>query len=134
MAKVQAEIDVDVPASRAYEQWRRFEDYPRFLTGVEEVRPVDERTLHWRARFLGRTQEWDAEITTDEPPSRLAWRTREGPSDVSVAIAPLGPSRSHVIVTDDIHERGLAARLAVALGYAERRLQNELAQFRAFVE
>jgi uncharacterized membrane protein len=59
------------PVSRAYEQWKRFGDYPRFLKGVKDVRLVDTGLLHWRARFLGREQEWDARITVDEPEQRL---------------------------------------------------------------
>jgi uncharacterized membrane protein len=134
VATVECSVEVAVSPSRAYEQWKRFEEYPRFLKGVEEVRAPGDGTLHWRARFLGRRQEWDAQITADEPGRELAWTTQEGPSNVTVSIAKRDGDRSLVTVLDDIHERGLLPRLAVKSGFARRRICKELASFKVLVE
>jgi uncharacterized membrane protein len=131
---VECSVDVDVPVSRAYEQWKRFDDYPRFLKGVKEVRLIGDQLLHWRARFLGRDHEWDAMISIDEAGRQLAWVAQDGPSNVTVKFADRDGARTLVTVVDDIHERGLLPRLAVASGFARRRICKELEQFKTLVE
>src|SRR5438270_3899979 len=84
MANVQKTIEVPVPVREAYNQWTQFESFPRFMEGVEEVRQLDDRRLHWRARVAGRDVEWDAEITEQIPDKRVAWRATEGRSNAGV--------------------------------------------------
>ena len=62
MAKVEEAIDVSVPVRTAYNQWTQFEEFPRFMSSVEEVRQVDDTHLRWRAKVAGQEQQWDAEI------------------------------------------------------------------------
>jgi hypothetical protein len=49
----QDSIEVDVPISTAYNQWTQFEEFPRFMKDVEEVRQIDDTHLHWRANIAG---------------------------------------------------------------------------------
>ena len=35
MARTQESIDVNVPVRTAYNQWTQFEEFPRFMEGVE---------------------------------------------------------------------------------------------------
>ena len=53
MATIEKSIDVDVPVRTAYNQWTQFEEFPKFMEGVREVRQVDDRRLHWRAQVAG---------------------------------------------------------------------------------
>jgi uncharacterized membrane protein len=46
-----------------YNQWTQFEEFARFMDGVEQIKQLDDRRLHWRANITGKTEEWDAEIT-----------------------------------------------------------------------
>lgn len=36
MARVEHDIEVNVPVHTAYNQWTQFEEFPRFLEGVED--------------------------------------------------------------------------------------------------
>jgi uncharacterized membrane protein len=54
MANIEKTIDVDVPVSTAYNQWTQFEDFPRFMEGVQEVRQLDDTRLHWVADVGGK--------------------------------------------------------------------------------
>ena len=62
MTTIEKSIEVDVPVPVAYNQWTQFEEFPQFMEGVEEVRQLDDKRLHWKASILGVIREWDAEI------------------------------------------------------------------------
>src|SRR4029453_16604013 len=78
MSTIEQSIDVNVPVRTAYNQWTQFEEFPRFMEGVEEVRQFDDRRLHWRATIGGRVEEWDALITEQHPDERVAWKNTTG--------------------------------------------------------
>lgn len=63
MTTVEKSIDVHVPLGTAYHQWTRFEEFPRFMDGVRQVRRLDDRHLHWCVEIGGIEEEGDAEIT-----------------------------------------------------------------------
>lgn len=51
MTKIEQSIEVNVPAHAVYNQLTQFEDYPRFMEDVEEVRQLDDTHLHWHAKM-----------------------------------------------------------------------------------
>jgi uncharacterized membrane protein len=67
MARVEETIEIDRPVRMVYDQWTQFEEFPRFMEGVEEVCQMDDKTLHWKAKIAGKTEEWDAEIVQQIP-------------------------------------------------------------------
>ena len=56
MDSIEKSITVDVPVRIAYNQWTQFETFPHFMEGVEEVRQLDDKHLHWRANIAGKTR------------------------------------------------------------------------------
>jgi uncharacterized membrane protein len=86
MASVQESIEVDVPVRTAYNQWAQFEEFPRFMEGVEQVRQLDETHLRWRAELWGKSKEWTAEIT-EQP------RAYSGSSAATRSSASWSPAR-----------------------------------------
>lgn len=70
-------ITIDAPVEEVYAFWTRFENLPRFMEHVREVRASkDGRLWHWKVKGPGgSTIAWDAEVTVQEPNHRLAWRT-----------------------------------------------------------
>lgn len=81
MAMIRQSVEVGVPLAAAYQQWIRFEEFPRFMEGVREVRQQDEGHLHWRAYRQGRLVEWDSEITERVTDQLIAWRDIGGPGN-----------------------------------------------------
>jgi len=75
---IEEELVVNVPVSTAYNQWTQFEEFPRFMATVEEVRQIDDSHLHWRAKVAGKTKEWDAEIVQQIPDQIIEWRSING--------------------------------------------------------
>lgn len=135
MATVEKSIDVDVPVSTAYNQWTQFETFPEFMEGVEQIRQIDDRRLHWRAEIGGKTKEWDAEITEQIPDQRIAWRSISGaPNAGVVTFHRLAENRTRIMVQMEYEPDGLVESVGDALGVASRRVSGDLDRFKAFIE
>ena len=67
MSTIEESIDVNAPASKVYNQWTQFEEFPRFMVGVLEVRQLDDKRLHWRTNIGGKEKDYIAEITEQYP-------------------------------------------------------------------
>jgi uncharacterized membrane protein len=67
---------VEAPVEQVYAYWRDFSHFPAFMPDVKEVQITGPTTSHWVVSGpLGKTVEWDAEITEDVPNQRIAWRS-----------------------------------------------------------
>jgi len=47
MSSIEESIEVEVPVRTAYNQWTQFEEFPRFMEGVDEVRQITPTRTHW---------------------------------------------------------------------------------------
>jgi uncharacterized membrane protein len=62
-----------------YRFWRDFRNFPSFVSHVGSVAVLDDRHSHWTVRGpAGRSVEWDAEITEDQPNEMIARRSLPG--------------------------------------------------------
>jgi uncharacterized membrane protein len=128
-------VEVDVPVRTVYNQWTQFEEFPRFMEGVEAVRQLDDKRLHWKAKIAGKTEEWDAVIIEQVPDRRIAWRSTTGArNDGAVTFFPLGSARTRVQLRLDVEPQGPIENLGVALGLLERRVEGDLNRFKEFIE
>ena len=135
MSQILESIDVDVPVRTAYDQWTQFEEFPRFMEGVESVRQIDDTHLDWTADIGGRTKQWRAEITEQEPDQRIAWRSTEGAENAGVVtFHRLDDHRSRVTLQLDVDPDGLLETAGDALGFVKRRAVGDLERFKAFIE
>ena len=78
MAAITHSVEVNAPLNEVYNQWTRFEDFPRFMEGVEEVRRDGPNRLFWKAKIGGKEKQWEAEITEQIPNSKIIWRSVDG--------------------------------------------------------
>jgi len=79
---VRETIEVAASPEAAYALWSRFEDFPRFMRNVIEVRPTSANSWHWTvAGPLGQRVEWDARVVADVPGEVIAWRSTGGDLD-----------------------------------------------------
>jgi uncharacterized membrane protein len=132
---IQRCLDLAVPVARAYGHWIRFEDFPRFLDCIREVRRVDATRIHWRAEVGGRDLRWTAEIHEQVPDRRIAWRSVEGAEHAgSVTFRSLGPGASRMLVEVCYEPQGLVEDLGALLGLVSQRIAAGLEHFRAFAE
>lgn len=50
-------IELKVPAMTACNQWTQFEEFPRFMEGVEQVRQIGDTHVHFKASIGGK--QWE---------------------------------------------------------------------------
>lgn len=135
MSTTEQSIDVDVPIKAVYEQWTQFESFPRFMNVIEEVRQVDDRHLHFRAKTLGVEREWDSEITEQHPEERVAWRNTSGATHAGVVtFHKLDDEKTRVTLQLDLEPEGFVEKAADATGFVDRAAKNDLKQFKDFIE
>ena len=132
---IEQSVEVEVPIRQAYDQWTQFEEFPRFMEGVERVEQRDDRHLHWVASFGGRTHEWDAEITEQAPEERVAWRNVDGKDNAGVVtFHKIDDGTTRIMVQMDWAPEGIAEEVGSALGADDRRLKRDLRRFKQFIE
>jgi uncharacterized membrane protein len=77
--RFQKTITLAVPVERVFRFWTDFENLPRFMSRLREVRSTDDKRSHWVATGpAGAPIEWDADLTAFVPNQLLAWRSVPG--------------------------------------------------------
>lgn len=135
MASAEKTIDVAVPVTAAYNQWRQYERFPEFMEGIEEVRQIDERTLHWRANIGGKQEEWDAQIIDEVPDQRIAWQSTGGKANAGVVrFEPIDGANTRIHLQIDYEPEGIMEKVGDAVGMVDRRMEGDLQRFKDLVE
>ena len=135
MSTIEQSIDVNVPVRTAYNQWTQFEEFPRFMEGVEAVKQLDNQRLHWRANIGGKVEEWDAVITEQHPDERIAWKNTTGASNAGVVtFHHLADNKTRVMLQMEYDPQGVVENLGDMLGVVSRRVANDLERFKEFIE
>lgn len=132
---VEESIEVDVPVSTAYNQWTQFEELPKFMDSVHEVRQLDDKHLHWRASVAGKEEEWDAEITEQIPDKRIAWRSVGGVQNAGVvSFHKISDAKTRVMLQMDYNPGSADEKIGDALGLVKMQTKSNLRRFKNLVE
>jgi uncharacterized membrane protein len=122
---VEQEIEVAVPVATAYKQWTRFEQFPSFMEGVDEVKQLDDTLLHWATTVGGKKAEWDAKIVEQAPNHRIVWESIAGKHTRGVvSFEEEGPSQTRIKLNMTYARDGVD----------ERQIRGDLERFRELVE
>ena len=128
-------IEVDRPVDMVYNQWTQFEEFPRFMGGVESVRQLDDLTLHWQARIGGVSREWDARITEQQPDQRIAWESTTGATNRGVvSFRPITADRTEIELQLEFEGEGLLEKAGEKLGLVESQARSDLERFKQYIE
>lgn len=135
METIEKSIEVDAPLQKVYNQWTQFEEFPRFMEGVEQVQQVDDRHLHWSANVAGKHKEWDSEILEQVPDDHIAWRSISGaPNAGRVQFRPKDGDHTVVILRMDYQPEGAMEKIGDSLGLMSRRVEGDLERFKDFIQ
>ena len=135
MSSIQESVDVNVPVRTAYNQWTQFEEFPRFMEGVESVRQLDDTHMHWKAEIGGVTREWDAEVTEQHPDERVAWKSTDGAHHGgAVTFHRLSEDTTRVMLQLDFDPDGFVEQAGDKLGFVSRRTKGDMKRFKELIE
>jgi uncharacterized protein YndB with AHSA1/START domain len=72
-------IEIDAPVERVFDLFSDFENFPRWMQNLAEVRQLSQRHTHWVVDLpYGGRAEWESVLTAFEPDHRVAWRSVRG--------------------------------------------------------
>jgi uncharacterized membrane protein len=136
MEHIEKTVEVDRPVRTVYNQWTQFEEFPRFMDGVKEVRQIDDTHVRWHAEIFGKDKQWDAEITEQVPDQKIGWKSVSGdaPNAGTVRFEPIGPERTLVRLIMAYEPQGATESMGDALGVLNRRVEKSVNQFKKYIE
>jgi uncharacterized membrane protein len=137
MPKVQDSIQVQVPVQQAYNQWTQFEEFPRFMDGIQSIQQLDETHVQWVAEIRGESRQWTTEITEQQPDEKIAWKTIDGEvrNDGVVTFEPVGDNQTRVNVQMDVEGESTAENVAGdLLGVVKDQVHGDLERFKQLIE
>ena len=133
-------IRIDASPEDVYELWSNYENFPRFMSHVVEVRDTGRRRSHWVVQGPAGSQfEWDAVLTEQSKGKRLAWRSEPGAQIANEGSITFEPHRGGTLVTVRLSytpPAGIVGHgLAVLLGAdPKRQMDDDLARMKHFIE
>jgi uncharacterized membrane protein len=136
---LQKTIHVGAPPEAVYEAWTNWENLPRFMSHVQEVRDLGDGRTHWIVSGpVGTRLEWDARLTRHERPHLLAWRTEPDSLVQHVGSVQFEPFADGTRVTVRMAYDAAGAvghALATLLGSdPKRQIDDDLARMKSHVE
>lgn len=98
---IQKTINIAAPVERVFQFWTNYENFPRFMTNVREVRDLGDRRSHWVVEGpTGASFEWDAIITRYIPNEVLAWKSLPGATVANAGIVYFRPNPDGTTTVD----------------------------------
>src|SRR3954462_13840484 len=135
MSKVEKSVEVAVPVSTAYNQWTQFEEFPQFMSGVQQVEQLDDRTLRWVAEIAGVRRQWIATVLEQVPNRKVAWAATEGATNAgAVTFETVGGASTRVTLSLDYEPEGVVEKAGDVLNIVERQAVGGLERFKSFIE
>jgi uncharacterized membrane protein len=121
-------IVVKVPVERAYQEWARVEDLPKFITPLQSVRRIDDTQFSYTWHRDGEEHQGALHIVLQIPCRRIAWRILSNPL-MSGVVSFDRRSKQETEVTLKIHSvcdpLNLSLRLEEYLGNFKRLVESE---------
>jgi uncharacterized membrane protein len=137
----QKEINIKAPVHEVFEFWRHFENFPRYMGHVRDVRDLGEGRSHWTVTGpAGATVHWDAVITRMESNKILAWKTIGTPTVAHAGIVrfdanPDGSTRIGVRLSYNPPAGALGHAIAAIFGSDPKRaLDEDLVRLKSLIE
>lgn len=142
MERAEASIIVGATVEQVYQVWRHFENFPHFMENIKEVtrKNSDGKLSHWTvAGPFGKSISFDAEMTIDEPNTRIGWNSRgQGTLHTSgqVVFTELGTQQTQVhVIMNWTPPAGKAGQvIANMTNKPQAQLEGDLRRFKHMIE
>jgi uncharacterized membrane protein len=133
-------IYIDASPAKVYDLWANYENFPRFMSHVVEVRDLGRRRSHWVVKGPGGAAfEWNSVLTEQNRPNRMAWRSEPGAEIPQSGSIQFERHRGGTLVTVRMSYTppagALGHGLAVLLGSDPKaQMDDDLARMKDFIE
>jgi uncharacterized membrane protein len=132
---IQRWTDVAVPVDKAYQAWTKFEEFPKFMHRVLDIKQEDRDKIEWTEKIWFSTRQWEGEITERRKNDRIAWKSTKGTQHSGVvSFHKLDANLTRVLVTVDFVPSGILEKMASGMRFVKRAVEADLARFKAYVE
>ena len=133
-------VAINKPADELYGYWRDFGNLASFMEYVDRIDVHDAQRSHWVVKAPGgKTVEWDAVVTEDEPGRVIGWKAEN--ADVSnsgrVEFREAGKHGTYVIATISYDPpAGIVGKVIAKLFQREPAIQarRDLRRFKQLME
>ena len=128
-------IDVNAPLQSVYDQWTQFEEFPRFMRDVVEVRQHGPDALSWKVLMGGKEKQWEARIIEQIPDTSIVWESVDGTSNRgAITFEPLGTDATRLTLVMEYEPEGFLEKAGDLLGIPSGHVEESLKSFRELIE
>lgn len=136
MKRIEESVEIAAPLGDVYESWIHCEDFPQFMRGVVSVDVSAPGVSSWVVETAGGRREFEAVTTEVVDGERVAWDGGDGPvrHNGVVTFHAVDDRTTRVMLQLEIEPHGAWEHLVEALGFVDRRVIDDLNDFKKHVE
>jgi uncharacterized membrane protein len=132
---IQRWTDVAVPVEQAYEDFTKFDQFPKFMHRVLSVEQKGRDRVTWDEKIWFSKRHWEGRIVERRKNDRIVWKTTSGMSHKGiVSFHKLDTNLTRVMVEMEFEPTGMIEKMASGLRFVKRAVQADLARFKAYAE
>jgi hypothetical protein len=132
---IQRWTDVALPIDRVYEEFTKFDQFPRFMHRVLNVEQKERDKISWSEKIWFSSRQWEGRVTERRKNDRIVWTTKGGMSHKGiVSFHKLSDNLTRVMVDMEFEPNGMIEKMASGLRFVKRAVQADLARFKTYVE
>ena len=138
---IQKSIIIWAPVEEVFRFWTNYQNFPRFMTHLRQVRDLGEGRSYWVAESpTGISVSWEAEVTECVPNQLLAWRSIPGSTidnagTIHFEPAPGGATRIQMRISYNPPAGALGHAVATLLGAnPKREIDDDMARLKSLLE
>jgi hypothetical protein len=132
---IQRWTDVGLPIDQVYEEFTKFDQFPRFMHRVLNVEQKGRDKISWSEKIWFSSRQWEGRVTERRKNDRIVWKTNSGMEHKGiVSFHKLADNLTRVMVDMEFEPNGMMEKMASGLRFVKRAVQADLARFKTYVE
>jgi hypothetical protein len=132
---IQRWTDVALPIDKVYEEFTKFDQFPRFMHRVLNVEQKGRDKISWSEKIWFSSRQWEGKVTEKRKNDRIVWKTNSGMEHKGiVSFHKISDNLTRVMVDMEFEPNGMMEKMASGLRFVKRAVQSDLARFKTYVE
>jgi len=132
---IQRWTDVALPIDQVYEEFTKFDQFPRFMHRVLSIEQKGRDKISWSEKIWFSSRQWEGRVTEKRKNDRIVWKTNSGMEHKGiVSFHKISDNLTRVMVDMEFEPNGMMEKMASGLRFVKRAVQADLARFKTYVE